>query len=265
MRVVVDSNYLQSEKLEKYLSKSTNEVILTDQVSYEAIGSDIYKSFEIISRHAEQVFVLKRTGKIVKLSLKSAGLQKRLIDEKDSKRFRMICKKNQNPHNIDQAFMNTLKSIKHEVDADLLRINNEAAKMGELMLDYFSSMSKNEAAELRSGPPYNDIALGFIFEKIKKLTMQLFQEVVDFKDSKYYNEFYNSYLFRSGVCGYFLAQEWYLAGGLNDVKAKKMMNDLIDVQIAAYATYFDGFLSNDKKAIRIYRISNYFIKETINA
>ncbi|WP_278381061.1 hypothetical protein [Pseudoalteromonas distincta] len=263
MRVVVDSNYLQSKKLEKYLSKSTNEVILTDQVSYEAIGSDIHKSFEILSRHSEQVFVLKRTGKIIKQSLKSSGLQKRLIDEKDSKRFRTICKKIQNPHKRDQAFLTTLKHMKHEVDADLLRINNEAAQMGELMLDYFSSMSKGEAKELRAGPPYNDKTLSFILKRIEKLTIQLFQGVVNFKDSKYYDEFYNSYLFRSGVCGYFLAQEWYLSGGLKDVKAKKMMNDLLDVQIAAYATYFDGFFSNDKKAIRIYKISDYFIKETI--
>jgi hypothetical protein len=265
MRMVVDSNFLQTDKLKKYLSKENNIVVLTDQVSYEAFSSDIYKSFRILSFYPDQVLVLKRTETILKLSLKSAGLQKRIIDSSDTKRFRGICKKIQNESKRDVSFIRLLTQQKNAVQNDLSRINNEAEKMSELILDYFSSVTKSEAKALRAGPPYKGESLDFILNRIKDLTLQLFAKKVNFIETNNYHEFYNSYLFRSGVCGYFLAQEWYLSGGLKNVKPKTMMNDLLDMQIAAYATFFDGFLSNDKKAVRIYKIANDFINSTIKS
>ena len=37
-------------------------------------------------------------------------------------------------------------------------------------------------------------------------------------------------------------------GGPKSVKAEKIVNDLVDVNFAAFATYFDGLLSMDEKA-----------------
>ena len=70
MRMVVDTNYLQSDKLLDYLSQPANQVILPDQVSFEAFNSDVYQSFNILSRFPKQVVVLKRTETISKQSLR---------------------------------------------------------------------------------------------------------------------------------------------------------------------------------------------------
>ncbi len=265
MRIVVDSNCLQLSKLEKHLANPKNEIILTDQVSLEAINSDMCKAFEIISRFPEQVFVLKRTSKILQLSLNSAGLQKRLIDKKASKNFRNLCKNIANKHRRDEVFRAQVHAMKQDANVELLKIHDAAKKISQLIIDYFSPLTKAEAKALRKGPPYKGETLTLILKRLEKMTIQLFAEKVNFNEPKFYKEFYNSYLFRSGACGYFLFQEWYIAGGLKDVKSKKMMNDLLDVQIAAYATYFDGLLSNDKKAMRIYKVSKYFITKTKNA
>lgn len=40
----------------------------------------------------------------------------------------------------------------------------------------------------------------------------------------------------------------------------QMRNDLIDVSFAAYATYFDGILTNDEKAKFIYSDAAWMIK-----
>jgi hypothetical protein len=45
---------------------------------------------------------------------------------------------------------------------------------------------------------------------------------------------------------------WIAAGGAKDRNLEKFRNDMIDVAIAAYATCFDGLLSDDKLANEIY-------------
>ena len=265
MRKVVDSNYLQNKELHQYLSNPKNEIVLCDQVSCEAIGSDMCKSFETISKYPAQVIVLKRTQKTFSMYLDKKGLQKRLVCSSDTKNFRELSKKIANVSRRDEGFSLQCMEMKTEAEAELLRIRNGAENMAGSIIKYFSSLSKAERNLLRSGPPYDSEALSIIFKNIEEMTAFMFSKKVKFTKPKCYKDFWNSYLFRSGVCGYFLFQEWFLAGGLKDVKAKTMMNDMLDAQIAAYATYFDGILSHDKKIQRIYDISNYFISETANA
>lgn len=265
MRKVVDSNYLQDKELHKYLSNPKNEIVLCDQVSCEAIGSDMCKSLETISKYPAQVLILKRTQNLLSISLKSKGLQRRLVCSSDTKNFRELSKKIANTNRRDEGFNFQCIEMKSEAEAELHRIRSGAENMAGSIIKYFSSLSKSEKNLLRAGPPYDSQTLSLIFKNIEEMTVFMFSKKVEFTKSKYFTEFWNSYLFRSGVCGYFLFQEWFLAGGLKDVKAKTMMNDLLDAQIAAYATYFDGLLSRDKKIQRIYAISNYFISKTANA
>ena len=188
-----------------------------------------------------------------------------MIDRKDTKRFKAFSNKILDPKKRDEVFLNSLRVQQTEVQRDLQRIKNEAAKMGEVISKYFSSMSKTEASLLRTGEYYSGDTSNILFKRIEKMTLQVLSEHSNITHKKSHEEFYNSYLFRSCVCFYFVAQEWHLNGGLNSVKSKTMMNDMLDMQIVAYATYFDGLLSNDKKAKRMYEISNHFIKSTIAA
>jgi len=94
MRVqkVVDSNVLQCDALRKYLARSLQHfVILTDYAFMEAYKADtldvLYCSMEILSQYPKQVIVLKGTQAVCGLSGRGAGLQKRLIDQKQTLGF----------------------------------------------------------------------------------------------------------------------------------------------------------------------------------
>ena len=41
----------------------------------------------------------------------------------------------------------------------------------------------------------------------------------------------------------------------------KLANDVVDMNYVAYATYFDGVLSRDKKLLRIYRQADWYVRE----
>jgi hypothetical protein len=92
MRMVVDSNQLGAEGLRTYLSKSrSNFAVLTDYAAMEAYKGDtiigIYKSMGILGDYPGQIIILKGTSDICGLCGRGAGLQRRLIDQSQTRGF----------------------------------------------------------------------------------------------------------------------------------------------------------------------------------
>ncbi len=58
--------------------------------------------------------------------------------------------------------------------------------------------------------------------------------------------------FRFALTGYGVAIWWIKAGGHQTVAAHRLRNDLTDAVYAAYATFFDGILTKDKKLGEVY-------------
>ena len=44
------------------------------------------------------------------------------------------------------------------------------------------------------------------------------------------------------------------------MRPDRLRNDLIDLIFATYATYFDGLMSQDEKAQRIYKQANFIVR-----
>jgi hypothetical protein len=61
------------------------------------------------------------------------------------------------------------------------------------------------------------------------------------------------------VCAFVWSLDWIGQGGADNVRADKLRNDLVDVIFATYATYFDGLLTKDQKALRIYERAKFIV------
>lgn len=68
-----------------------------------------------------------------------------------------------------------------------------------------------------------------------------------------YAELPNTFIFRAALCTYLLALEWSARGGAKDATPEKLRNDFVDMNFAAYATYFDGLMTTDAKVHRIHK------------
>jgi hypothetical protein len=64
---------------------------------------------------------------------------------------------------------------------------------------------------------------------------------------------HNHFIFRTALCSHILALEWLAKGGAAQRGPAKVRNDIVDVNFAAYATYFDGFLTKDRLSESIYQ------------
>jgi hypothetical protein len=96
MRKVVDTNRLQSEELKTYFAASRqNYAVLTDFAAMEVYKGNtlasLNKSMEIFSHYPKQAIELKSTGIVCGLRGRRAGLQRRLIDEHQTREFEKYC------------------------------------------------------------------------------------------------------------------------------------------------------------------------------
>lgn len=71
----------------------------------------------------------------------------------------------------------------------------------------------------------------------------------------------NTFIFRYALCGYVSILKRIEDGGAGRTKPEKLRNDVIDVNFAAFATYFDGLLTSDKRAGAIYAEAAALLRE----
>jgi hypothetical protein len=95
-RTVIDSNALQSQELQAHLASSKdNFAVINDYLAMEAYKGNtmvsIFRSMKILTQFPHQVIILKPTGKICGLRGGRAGLQRRMIDERQTREFPKFC------------------------------------------------------------------------------------------------------------------------------------------------------------------------------
>jgi hypothetical protein len=73
-------------------------------------------------------------------------------------------------------------------------------------------------------------------------------------------ELLNTFIFRIALCVYLLAVRWISVGGAKSARADRLRNDMVDMNFAAFATYFDGLLTADNKLIELHGEAAFVIR-----
>lgn len=258
MRVVVDSNQLQSEVLRTYLAKSkSNFAVLTDYVAMEAYKGDtlasIYKSMAIVCDFPDQVIVLKGTRAACGLKGRTAGLQRRFIDEAQTTGFVTYVDHLREAQNGNRRIQQQLLDLGKEATAHLDRMLADAQTTGAVIDDIARLYSKEERQAIRLGQNYSSAMVDKTVKNILHIVGTTFRDHPNAHIIPTYAELPNTYIFRVALCTYLLALERGANGAARDVAPAKLRNDFVDMNFAAYGTYFDGLMTTDARVLRIHK------------
>lgn len=265
MKLVVDSNQLQSDTLRAYLSKSkSNFAVLTDYAAMEAHKGNtlasIYKSMAILSDFPDQVIVLKSTRIVSGLRGRRAGLQRRLIDEVQTKGFPIYISHLRQAQRGDHRLEQQLLDLGIEATSHLDRMLADAQTTGSTIDDTAKLYSREERTAIRLGNHYPPSLVDKTINNVMHIAGHAFREHPNVRSLPTYAELPNTYIFRVALCTYLLALEWGANGGARNVAPAKLRNDFVDMNFAAYGTYFDGLLSADAKVQRIHAEARVWLR-----
>jgi hypothetical protein len=257
MKLVIDSNKLQSDDLRGFLAKAkSNVAVLTDYAAMEAYKGNtlasIFKSMAILADFPEQVIVLKGTRSACAQRGRLAGLQRRLIDEEQTKGFPEFVENLRRAEHGDPHLERQLLEHGQEATAHLHKMLVDAESTAAVIEDIATLYSKEERRLLRAGDVLPGPAVDKIVRAVLYIAGKAFDEHPDVNFVPKYDELGNTFVFRVALCTYLLALDWGARGGARDANPAKFRNDFVDMNFAAYATYFDGLLSADAKVRRLH-------------
>lgn len=251
MRLVIDSNQLQSDQLGDFLRKSpSNRAVLTDFVAMEAYKGDslnsIFKSMAIVSEYPNQVLILKGSRKVSGMPGRRKGLQRRLIDEKQTNGFPSFVRalrlaQTGNVH-VQQQILDHGRSA----DEHFSKMLAEAEAMRPIFNALGKEYSKDERAILRDRNSYTPKMADKLVKKLLELAGYIFRDSPFIHRRPSYEELPNTYFFRVTLACYLMAITRAAHGGVSSIRPDRLRNDLVDMTFVAYGTYFDGILSEDE-------------------
>jgi hypothetical protein len=210
MRKVVHSNFLQSEELRAYLSKSRlHYVVLTDYAFMEAYKADtlaiLYRSMEILSQYPKQVIVLKGTLIVGGLSGRSAQLQNRLIDKKGTRGSSDFCRDliaaQRGNRELQAELLYKARAARDQMD----RIAINAQEFGPVLERITDLFTDKEQKILRTGSPYTEAMGEKMVSHICLMAALLLKKHPTGVKRPNAREARNTYIFRLALCMHLLA------------------------------------------------------------
>jgi hypothetical protein len=256
MRKVVDSNFLQSDRLRDYLSTSpTNFAVLTDYAAMEAYKDNtlvsIYRSMAILAEYPAQVIVLHGTQHACSLTGDGRDYWRRMIDDDQTQGFAGYCSLSNRAQRGDAFVQRELLELGREATAQMERMLNDARGMAAALDGIAATYTPEELRQLRRAK-YTEALVDKTSRHVMMMAAMMLADhptMPSFPDAK---EAPDRFIFRIALCMLLLGLRWISVGGAANVSAQRLRNDLVDINFAAFATYFDGLLTADDKLTSIY-------------
>lgn len=270
VRVVIDSNRLQSDELRAFLAHDKeNCAVLTDYAWMEAYKGNsllsIQKSMAVLKDFPDQALVLKGTKAVAALDPSAPGIAKRMQWSRRGGEFRDTVV------GLQQAADGHLGAIRQIIehgraaDTQMEKILNDMTELPEALQDMMQALlTADEIAGIRAGKPHSAPLIGKFLDISDQLAIRFYKAHPQKPRRPSRRARYDAFLYRFslGCLLYFVS--WVREGGQKHKAAAKFRNDTIDINFATYGTYFNGIMSEDKR-VRDLNIGLCVVLEKIGA
>lgn len=266
IRIVVDSNSLNSDELRAFLNASDRHfAVLTDFAWMEAYKSNsvsvLKKSLAVLGTHPSQVIHLFGTREISSLDYRQAGIAKRMARRDAEKDFKAtVANINRLPDDgtLDLAsWTSHVEAAKAYIDGVLL---NEMEETRDSFPEIQEIFTADEVSALRKNHPIDVSIAGKIFDLASLTGGIIAKRHPHGVRGPSLKSKIDTFIFRYALASSLYLVEWIRQGSHVGKAVSKIRNDLIDLNFATYATYFNGVLSKDKNVQRFHHEMRVVLK-----
>ena len=266
IRKVIDAGGLRSRELGNFLSRSNRHyAVITDYTTLEMFYGNpqinLRRSLEILSRFPGQVIVLKSNARIWKMMPHSEGLQSRLQDRKKTQAFPRYCQALFSGDEIRAKRMAaSISTFGGEAQASGQRLMQLSVPFRTVIKDLESTILPGDLRAIRDLKQASQESYARAARDILESTALFFHEVLRTDPIPDLRQIIFSMPFRYAVCHYVVSLKWVLQKGYIEASEKTLRNDEVDTVHAAYATFFDGLITQDKRLQAVYSASRWILR-----
>ena len=256
---VIDSNMLQSDELRDYLHSSAhNFAVLPDLAWYEIYKQEtldgLRYGLSVVGEHPDQAILLRSGHHIAQLHPDVAEDVSHMVWERPLGDIRHSAYLVRSDAPLDTeaqgqlgalwAWARTLRPSLIEGAVDLVE------SFPEMQMQLFD---RREIRIIRTSGKYTEQMIVKIFGAAIQIWETLAQGYELSTEGLSEEAISRTYLFRVGL-GLIMYLLWWIRGGSQRiVRIDRASNDFVDLSFAVYATYFDGLMSRDDKALWVHQ------------
>lgn len=256
VRVVVDSNSLNSADLQKFLGGSPlNYAVITDYAWMEAYKANsvvvLRRSLSVLANYPDQALHLWGTKKISGMDFRSADLGSMMVRKSVKKDFTETLRSlGRIPDDFPVPFSHLTPHVAAARDHLERRLLADMAQTQSAFPEMQNFLSPEDVAILRKRKPITVSLADKIFYLASETSAQISSRHPRSPKGPSLNSYPNSFIYRNalGCVLYFI--EWVRQGSPRDKAVSKVRNDLVDLNFATFGTYFNGVLTRDKNLQR---------------
>lgn len=249
--LLADSNALRHPGLKEYLAASLDHAIaLSDLTLAEMRKSNALStsrsSLQIAAMFPRQVFVLRRTHEILGENIVSPDGTHVLFDHEAGAEFAILCRELQTlPEPLGlRAHMAEL-----EADARLImsRLADEVTPLEDGLVSAAKAFTQAELTQIRIVSSVSDITRRKLLDLLKETTRTfiLQNQEPGRRAPMMLRDAMGMFAFRYSLCMLLYYMEWVGVGRTTGKRLPRRVNDVVDMQVAAMGTFFNGVLSAD--------------------
>lgn len=263
MRVVIDTNGLQTDELRIFLSAdSANIAILPEHTIVEVFKQktveQVYSSFEILSEFPAQIAALLANRHVLDTDFRYPGFANRFIDKSTTSElssfFNLLAAAKAGNVDIQAQLQERRKWALERIEKGMAAFGNGAEELAILR----SQFDPADLAALKRNERTSQSFKFLLFDLTTKCAEDIWRQRPS-RSLRSGNDRFNDFTWRYVLCH--LLRLLYLAadGGVTR-KSSKFINDHFDNVFATYATYFNGLMTNDVAAQTTHYVARTFIE-----
>lgn len=255
--LVADSNALRHPFLLKYLGASiSNKIAISDLAIIEMRKKRAFKtsreSLRIASYFPGQIFLIRPTHEILDCAINDESETDKIFDYPGSVELQHLGSRLQllPPEQTLKTHLDELEAVADQRHHALVQ---QVASLESGMADACNLFTDGELTEIRRGVSPSDSTRAKIFDLLKDTIAEFMIENFDPKPTGAVTlgEIKNTFSFRYPLCMLIYYVEWVQTGRQRLTAGRTRANDIVDLQQAAIATFFNGILSGDKRLQRV--------------
>jgi hypothetical protein len=213
-----------------------------------------------VCAYPEQVVVLKGTRDIIRLQADRHCTPADLVDSEQTAAFEEFCRDVRSALEGDVKLRSRLLHLGRLANAHFDEMRLDSPGVAEAIQLMAESFSRVQLAELRRRGSVSKVTGDAIVRNVLMLAASLFRDHPDVPKLPGADTVRETFVFRFALAVQLLVIRWVTDGGVGSVGMDKLRNDVVDMTCVAYATLFDGVLSNDRKLLEIYEEAVFFLQ-----
>jgi len=204
------------------------------------------ESLMIASSYPTQVFALKRTHDILEFNIATSADIDQLFDYPSSAELLQICTALRSLP-APEWLRDRMNDLELEAATVITELTGQMQGLEEALVEMTADFTAEQIKQLRTGKDVTDETRATLFRLLKETTARFFVDNQPQRPRRgiLLSKARGMFAFRYSLCMMIYYIKWVQIGRQTGRAAHLRVNDVIDMQLAALSTYFNGVLSAD--------------------